>query len=81
MECGHLMEVQLYSKTVTIQSHDYFITRKKILNLYLSKALFGAEAVIYFVDYCCCCLVYYKQLLDEVFVISRIIKDEVSVIS
>ena len=37
MECGHLMEVQLCSKTVTIQSHDYFITRKKILNLYLSN--------------------------------------------
>ena len=53
---------------------------KKFL-IFTSATLFGAEAVIYFVDYCCCCLVYYKQLLDEVFVISRIIKDEVSVIS
>ena len=34
---------------------------------------------LYFVDYCC--LVYYKQLLGAVFVISRIMKVEVSVIS
>ena len=31
-ESGRLMEVQLCSKTVTIQRHDYFITRKKTFN-------------------------------------------------
>ena len=65
------MEAQLKSKTVTIQ-----MTCKLINLSYLTVWCWSCHL---FVDYCC--IVYYKQLLDEVFVISGIIKVEMSVIS